>query len=145
MSTEFILLRPGQITRPILDIINVLSDTKKLSLEEARNIITLQLKSNHYFYVGYENGEPICCGGFLIVTKIGRNGSRDAIIEEVAVRKDKQGLGYGRKLIEFLLRKASQYNVYCVWLNCSNENIAFYEKCGFSNRGNQMKMYLQEK
>lgn len=142
---EFLLLRPSQITRPILDILNVLSETKKLSLEEARNIITLQLKSNHYIYVGYEEGIPVCMGGFLLITKLGRNGSRDAIIEEVAVTQNKQGLGYGRKLIEFLLKKASQYNVYCVWLNCSDHNIAFYEKCGFLNLGNQMKMYMKEK
>jgi glucosamine-phosphate N-acetyltransferase len=138
---DILLLRPEMVTRSILDILNVLTPTQKLSLGEARNIITLQIKSNHYMYVLYEDGEPLACGGFAIITKLGRNGSRDALIEEVVVRADKQRNGYGRKLIAFLLKKIEQYNVYAVWLNCSDENVPFYKKCGFEKTGNQMKVY----
>lgn len=137
---DILLLRPNMITRAILDILNILTPTKNLSINEARNIITIQLKNNHYTYVGYIDGQPVCMGSFVILSKLGRNGSRSALIEDVAVKKELQGKGFGKMLIDFICKKAETYNVYKIFLNCSDYNVKFYENCGFKKSGNQMKI-----
>lgn len=140
--SDILLLRPEMITRDVLDILNVLTPTNKLSLGEARNIIILQLKVNHYTYCLYEDGIPLAIGSFIILSKLGRNGSRSALIEDVAVREGEQGKGYGKKLVKFLIKKAKAYNVYKIFLNCSDSNVEFYKKCGFKMAGAQMKIEL---
>lgn len=137
---EFLLLRPEMLTREILNILDILTETIKLPLSEARDIIKLQLDRNHYTYIGYKNGIPICVGSFIILSKLGRNGGRSAIIEDVVVSSFYQGYGYGKLLVEFLTKKASAYGIYKIFLNCSEQNTEFYVKCGFNRSGMQMKI-----
>lgn len=139
MSIEFILLRPGQINREILDILNILTPTKQLSIIEARNIITLQLKNNHMTYVGYIDGEAVCMGSFVILNKLGQNGGRSALIEDVAVKPEYQNHGYGLSLINFLCKKATAYHVYKIILDCKDELEQFYSKAGFYKAGLYMR------
>lgn len=139
---EFLLLRPGQITREILDILNILTPTAKLSLTEAQNIITLQLKNFHMTYVGYENGKPLCMGSLVILTKLGNNGGRSCLIEDIAVRPEYQHGGMGKKIVGFLVDKAISYKVYKIILNCKNDLLPFYSKCGFSPAGLYMRMNI---
>lgn len=140
---DILLLRPAQITRPILDVLNVLTDTQKLSLGEARNIVTLQLKNCHMSYVGYVDGEAVCFGSVIILVKLGRNGGKSALIEDVSVREDMQGKGYGLRLVKFLVKKAKSYNVYKILLNCTDDLVPFYEKAGFKRCGNCMRMDIE--
>lgn len=137
---EFILLRPAQITREILNILNILTPTSKLTIGEAQNILTLQLKNYHLTYVGYINGTPVCLGSIVILTKLGNNGGRSCLIEDVAVNPSWQGKGIGRKLVDFLVEKAITYKVYKIILNCKSELLPFYYKCGFNQVGLYMRM-----
>jgi glucosamine-phosphate N-acetyltransferase len=63
-------------------------------------------------------------------------------IEDVVVHKDFRGL----KLCKLLINKATEIaknnGCYKIILDCSDSNIAVYEKCGFTNNGNQMSLYL---
>ena len=45
-------------------------------------------------------------------------------------------------MIEYLINKAKEHQVYKIILNCSDENIKFYEKCGFELKSNQMAKYF---
>lgn len=137
---DILLLQPSQVTKDILNILNVLSPTTNLSITEARNIITMQRKNLHFTYVLYLEGEPAAMGSFIILNKLGNNGGRSALIEDIAVRKDLQGSGYGLTLVKFLVKKCISYKVYKILLNCVDELIPFYEKAGFGKRGNLMRM-----
>lgn len=63
-------------------------------------------------------------------------------IEDVAVREDQQGKGIGKALIEFILEEAKKTKCYKAILMCSDDNIPFYEKCGFHVNQNAMKVFL---
>lgn len=133
------LLLPDKITRDILDVLAALADTSKLSITEAKRIVNQQIHSNVYTYIGYVEDEPVAIGTIVYWNKLIHNGSRVAIIEDVAVKKSLHGNGYGKALIDFLTKRALEENVYKVILNCSKDIENFYIKCGFYNAGLYMR------
>ena len=60
----------------------------------------------------------------------------------IVVDKNKRGLGLGFKIIKYLTDIAKEEKCYKVILNCSEENVTFYEKCGFKQKSKQMSLYF---
>lgn len=59
-------------------------------------------------------------------------GNRVLEIKNIAIRPDCQGKGYGKSLIDFIVRKyKGEYSVLQVGTGESPLTIPFYEKCGF--------------
>lgn len=59
-------------------------------------------------------------------------GNRVLEIKNIAIRPDCQGKGYGKALIDFIVRKyKGEYSVLQVGTGESLLTIPFYEKCGF--------------
>ncbi|KGN77397.1 GNAT family acetyltransferase [Porphyromonadaceae bacterium COT-184 OH4590] len=59
-------------------------------------------------------------------------GNRVLEIKNIAIRPDCQGKGYGKALIDFIVRKyKGEYSVLQVGTGESPLTIPFYEKCGF--------------
>ena len=67
---------------------------------------------------------------------------RVAHVEDVIVHNDCRGNGLGKMLVNKCIEHAKQQHCYKIILNCSNENIPFYEKCGFNKKENEMAMYF---
>ena len=59
-------------------------------------------------------------------------------IEEVSVSAEHQGKGLGRGIIAALDSVARNLGCSKVILNCSEENVAFYNKCGYKTTGIEM-------
>lgn len=71
-------------------------------------------------------------GGVKAECVVTDEGSGILEIKNVAVVPEQQGKGYGKALIDFLVRKyAGQYAVLQVGTGDSPLTIPFYEKCGF--------------
>ncbi len=128
---QIVLLQPEKLTRDVLNVLGVLSETKSLDLYKAREILEYQKLRNHLTYVGYEDDKPIAIGSVILSDRLIHNGSTVALIEDVAVSKKHQRCGYGRQMIEYLTDIAHRYGCYKVILSCSSENEAFYIKCGY--------------
>jgi glucosamine-phosphate N-acetyltransferase len=62
-------------------------------------------------------------------------------IEDVVVDEEYQKKGFGKKLTEYCKQYAFENGCYKVILNCSKENIEFYEKCGFQQKNFEMSYY----
>lgn len=75
----------------------------------------------------------------ITINKLIRSGNRMGLIEDVAVAKEARGHGIGKILIEDLLELSVEKKCYKTILNCSDENIKFYEKCGMYRAENQMR------
>jgi len=82
-------------------------------------------------------------GTILIEQKFLRGGGKVGHIEDVVVDNRSREKGVGKAIIDSLVEIAKEKGCYKVILNCSNENVPFYIKCGFRLTENEMRMDLQ--
>ena len=52
-------------------------------------------------------------------------------IEDIVTDQNYRRIGIGKRLVTHLLQIANEFNCYRVVLQCEENNIPFYEKCGF--------------
>ncbi|KAJ4824286.1 Glucosamine-phosphate N-acetyltransferase-like protein [Turnera subulata] len=88
------------------------------------------------------SGKIIATGSVFIEKKFLRNCGKVGHIEDVVVDSCARGMQLGKKIIEFLTNHAYSMGCYKVILDCSNENKAFYEKCGYKQKEIQMVKYF---
>lgn len=63
-------------------------------------------------------------------------------IEDVVVDVDYRNTGLGMLLIDTLVEEAKRQNCYKIVLDCNDDNVSFYERCGFTRKGNMMAIYM---
>jgi glucosamine-phosphate N-acetyltransferase len=75
----------------------------------------------------------------LVEPKFIYSGGRVGHIEDVVVRRDEVNRGIGSSMVKFAVTVARK-DFHCtkVILDCSNENMKFYEMIGFSYKDNCM-------
>ncbi|KAL9261554.1 Glucosamine 6-phosphate N-acetyltransferase-like protein [Drosera capensis] len=90
-----------------------------------------------------EDSEKIVAtGSVFIEKKFIRSCANVGHIEDVVVDASVRGLHLGKKIIDFLTKHAESEGCYKVILDCKEENIPFYEKCGFKPKEVQMVMIV---
>ena len=82
-------------------------------------------------------------GAVFIEQKFLRGGGKVAHIEDVVVDNRSREKGVGKAIIDSLVEIAREEGCYKVILDCSNENVPFYIKCGFKLTENEMRMDLR--
>jgi glucosamine-phosphate N-acetyltransferase len=94
--------------------------------------------------VGYNiySKQVIGIATLLIEPKLIHNCSVVGHIEDVVVDKNYRGKGLGKRLIDRLTKDARNAGCYKVILDCSECNVPFYEKCGFTRHGVEMSLYF---
>jgi glucosamine-phosphate N-acetyltransferase len=113
--------------------------------------ILKEIKSNplHRIYVAVVNesidrGMVIGTTTLLVEPKFIFGGGRVGHIEDVAVRAGYQRRGIGSKLVKYATEQAELMGCVRTVLDCSDENIPFYEKIGYSYHGNTMKIQHEQ-
>lgn len=101
------------------------------------------LNTNHQIFVIIDNNKVIASGTILIENKLIRNLCKLAHIEDIVIDINYRKFGLGKKLINYIKDYAKNENCYKITLDCNDNNILFYEKCGFIKNGNQMSLYLK--
>ena len=81
-------------------------------------------------------------GTIIIEHKLIRNNGKVANIEDIVIDEEYRNYGLGKMLIECLTEYAKIKNCYKCILDCSVDNVIFYEKCGYTNKGIQMSYYF---
>lgn len=94
------------------------------------------IQSSSDIWVYEENGKLLATATIMYEYKFIFNNCIYAHIEDVCVRTSHRRQGLGKQLILHLIKQA--HNCYKITLDCSKENIPFYEACGLEWRGNQM-------
>ncbi|KAI3674748.1 hypothetical protein L2E82_51974 [Cichorium intybus] len=80
----------------------------------------------------------IATGSVFIEKKFIRGCGKVGHIEGIVVDSSARGLQLGKKVVNFLADHARSTGCYKVILDCSADNKAFYEKCGFKEKEIQM-------
>jgi glucosamine-phosphate N-acetyltransferase len=87
-----------------------------------------------------QNRQVIGTATLLIEQKFIHNGGKAGHIEDVATRKGYEGKGIGKKVIEELIKIATENGCYKVILDCNEKVMEFYEKTGFRKHAIMMRI-----
>lgn len=113
---------------------------KVVPLERSEQIFR-EIQSNpfHNVFVASQKNIVIGATSLLVEPKFIYEGGRVGHIEDVVVKKGYSGKGIGSSLIKFTIRVARKlYKCKKLVLDCSDRNIGFYERLGFSYQDNCM-------
>lgn len=94
---------------------------------------------DYIIYVAIYEGHVIGATTLLIEQKFIHDGGKVGHIEDVVVKKEYQGKGVGKKIINALLKHAKKKGCYKTILDCSDELIPFYKNIGFKRHSNSMR------
>jgi glucosamine-phosphate N-acetyltransferase len=108
-----------------------------------QNYIQEQKEKNNHIFVMEENNIIIGSASCFIETKLIHNFGKVAHIEDVIISNKQKGKGLGKQMIEYCIRFAEKYNCYKIILDCDDDNVIFYNKCGFKRKGNMMSIYFK--
>lgn len=134
----------------LLEVLENLAPIGGLTKIAARAILK-EIKSNplHRIFVavveeGIDRGLIIGTTTLLVEPKFIFCGGRVGHIEDVAVRAGYQRRGIGFKLVNYATEQSVMMRCVRTVLDCSDENIPFYEKIGYSYHGNTMKIQSKD-
>jgi glucosamine-phosphate N-acetyltransferase len=135
-------------TGGVLEVLENLAPVGKLDRAAAHNIFQ-QIKSNplHKIFVavledGYDGqGRELIIGTttLLVEPKFIFGGTRFGHVEDVAVRREYEGLGIGSKLVRHATEVATKMGCMRAVLYCSDDRMSFYERMGYTYRDNCME------
>ena len=97
---------------------------------------------SHVVVVQDNNGIIIGTASVLIEEKFIHKLSSVGHIEDVVISKNYRNKGLGKLLINYCIEYAKSKYCYKIILNCSENNIPFYKKCGFINKNFEMSLYI---
>jgi glucosamine-phosphate N-acetyltransferase len=130
-----------------LEALENLSDTGRLSPEEARKILAaMKRSSDRRIFVGVMDGGQVAgTTTLLLERKFIHRGGLVGHIEDVAVRKNYEGRGVGGALVAAAVARAEELGCYKVILDCKPELVGFYERLGFAKHDVGMRLDLKPK
>ncbi len=105
-----------------------------------KNLDTIKLQGGHIYVIEDILNKRIIATGKLIV-EVKSHGSKMGIIQDVVTDSEYRGTGHGYQIISELSKVSKEHQCYKVVLNCNPENIGFYKKCGFIQKGVEMCIY----
>ena len=114
-----------------------------LGLITPRMWMTYTLDENNKIFVWEHDGEIVGTASVFVEYKLLHYGSCIGHIEDVVVDKDTRQKGLGRGLIEACVNFCRKRGCYKIVLDCSNQNVPFYQSCNFYNAGNCMRMDIK--
>lgn len=85
------------------------------------------------------NGKLVGLATLIVEQKLIHGASKVGHIEDVAVDGSQRGKGLGKVLISHLIEAAVSKGCYKVILDCSEENVGFYQRCGLTRCGVEME------
>ena len=109
--------------------------------EEQFGIVLTEIERSGAVWVYEEDGVLLATGTIIYEYKFIMDTCIYAHIEDVCVSALRRRQGLGKRLIQHLIREAA--DCYKITLDCSDENVPFYEACGLERRGNQMCQLLE--
>lgn len=127
----------------VLEQLTVVGD---LSEEKFREVLDKRLaQADTYVTVVVEHEESeqiVATGTLMIEAKFIHGGSPIGHAEDIVVDSKHRGKGLARAVMNVLADEAEKADCYKVILDCHEENIPLYEKCGYRVCERQMRLDL---
>lgn len=88
------------------------------------------INNQNHIYVAVDDEKVIGTLTMHLQYKFIRSGGIVAIIEEVIVSEKYRKTNIGKKLVKTAIKRARELGCYKITLQCENDIVGFYEKCG---------------
>lgn len=131
-------LTKADISEDFVKVLNDLAETK-FDYDELCKVYDLRSKFGIRTYIAVRDSELVGTISAIMEPKFIHGGSIVCHIEDVVVKKDTQGSGVGKLMMDYIEQMAKAMGCYKIILDCSDDNIPFYEKCGFKRYENCMR------
>jgi glucosamine-phosphate N-acetyltransferase len=138
-------LKEDDFSNGFFETLSNLTDVGKIrnDLKLAKEILKRIGNDRNYRIIIAEdkqNRQVIGTATLLIEQKFIHNGGKVGHIEDVVTRKGYEGKGIGKKIIEELIKIATENGCYKVILDCNEKVMEFYEKMGFRKHAIMMRI-----
>jgi len=139
-------LQKKDLYNGFLSSLDSLRKSSHLKPKKANTIFDKIAKNPDYIiYVAIDDGKVVGATTLLIEQKFIHGGGKVGHIEDVVVRKEYQGEGIGKKIVNALLKYAAKKGCYKTILDCTDDLIPFYENLGFKRHSNSMRFNHRSK
>eukprot|EP01105_Mastigella_eilhardi_P011479 TRINITY_DN2644_c0_g1_i3.p2 TRINITY_DN2644_c0_g1~~TRINITY_DN2644_c0_g1_i3.p2 ORF type:complete len:177 (-),score=62.75 TRINITY_DN2644_c0_g1_i3:65-595(-) len=143
---EGLVLRPleaGDLSRGFDDLLRQLTKVGDLEPRFAARFKEMQDQGNYHTWVVEEvaSGQVVASATLMVELKFIHQAGMLGHIEDVVVAQRMRGHDLGRKLVTHLRELGLRLGCYKVTLACSEANVGFYTKCGFTRAGAEMAWY----
>jgi len=132
---------------PSLGFLETLSNLAKvgdLSRNKAEEVLEKIIKQDSQILIAVaDDGQIIGSTTLMLEQKFLRGGKLAGHIEDVVTRKGYQGMGIASALIKKAVQIAKDSGCYKLILDCDDSLIPFYQKFGFKENENCMKIYFE--
>jgi glucosamine-phosphate N-acetyltransferase len=102
----------------------------------------IQTNPLHKIFIAEINGVIVGTITVLVEPKFIHDLLNVGHIEDVVVDREYNSKGIGRSLMEAAIKFCQKNDCYKIILDCTNDNIGFYQKFGFEIKENHMVRYL---
>jgi glucosamine-phosphate N-acetyltransferase len=97
----------------------------------------LKAHNHEYFTIVLEDtakSKIVGSGTIFVERKFVHSNGLVGHIEDIVTHKDYRGLNLGKLIIETLKVIGKRTGCYKIILDCSDKNVPFYQKCGFTQK-----------
>jgi len=131
---------------PVLQVLTVVSDPGETAWRAQFNAMR-SAPSTYYSLVILDKASDriVGVGTVFIERKFLRGLGSVGHIEDIAVDKNQQGKKLGLRIIQALVHISEKSGCYKTILNCSEDNVPFYKKCGFERKETEMAKYAPDR
>lgn len=130
--------------RVLASLTSVADPGEKAWRERFSELAKSNMSASKYYIcviVSKETDELVATGTVFLEPKFLRSLATAGHIEDIAVDASMQGRGLGKILISALTTLSEKAGAYKTLLDCSDDNVPFYKKCGYDVKGLQMSKY----
>ncbi len=120
------------------ELIKQFRDTEYNEQEFYQTLSEINKSSTIIIVENSETKKMIATATIIFEHKFIFNRAIYAHIEDVCVDETVRGQGWGKRIMEHCVLKAKERDCYKITLDCADNNVGFYLKCGLEKRGNQM-------
>ncbi|KAG5500641.1 hypothetical protein JKF63_03737 [Porcisia hertigi] len=126
----------------LLELLSHLTSAPALSKEELEQVHSRRVLAGVHTRVAVctTTLKIIGTASLFVEPKFFRGGKSVGHIEDVVTHPDRRGQGIARDLLKSIVEVARDSNCYKVILDCTDDMVMYYSKCGFRVSGNQMRL-----
>ena len=144
MATNIRNIEPSDYRKGAVELLAQLTSIDKTGVTEEKfrvYVETLTQNPFHKTVVVEATGQIVGIGTVYIEPKLIHNMGYVGHIEDIVTDKEYRNQHIGKAIITHLSDYARMMGCYKTILDCAENNVCFYEKCGYKKHGIEMSQY----